>query len=195
VNTEGRPGGLVASRGRPSPRVREPRGPTAPKRESRFIELAPLARTPSVSPRRTIIFGDGARVLFHRGAYGVRLHSEQRPTPTPSTRRPIEIISTYLGRRLPRRRPPPLLRDGRLPRRPAPDVGTLARLGIDGSIKQQLVGPVEEGHVQVEAPAESALRNIALRRARRREGPDGAPRLDVVEHEGRALDDALDLRG
>ena len=55
------------------------------ERES-LIELAPLARTPSASPRRTVGIGDRARVLFHRGApppenpdaRGVRLHFEQR---------------------------------------------------------------------------------------------------------------------
>ena len=63
------------------------------------------------------------------------------------------------------------------------------------TLKQHLVGPVEEGHVQVEAPAERALGNVALRRARRRETTNSAARLDVVEDQGRALDDALDLRG
>ena len=47
--------------------------------------------------------------------------------------------------------------------------------------------------MQIEAPAERALGDVALRRPRRRERPDGAPRLDVVEHEGRAFHDALDL--
>ena len=42
-------------------------GVRARERES-LIVLAPLARTPSVSPRRTLGIGDGARVLFHRGA-------------------------------------------------------------------------------------------------------------------------------
>ena len=59
-------------------------GVRARERES-LIVLAPLARTPSVSPRRTIGIGDGARVLFRRGApppenpdaRGVRLPSEQ----------------------------------------------------------------------------------------------------------------------
>ena len=183
---EGRPGGLGGSRGRPSPAFasRVALRPLARGLPPYVLRVAP---TPTPSTRRLI------EIITQLGQ---RLGVEPAPafaTPkTPSTR----SITTYLrGRRLPRRRPPPLLRHGRLPRRPAPDVGALAGLRVDRCVEEELVGPVEEGDMQIEAAAERALGDVALRRPRRREGPDGAPRLDVVQNQRRALDDALDLRG
>ena len=55
-----------------------------------------LARTPSVSPRRTIGIGDGARVLFHRGALPPREPRRAWREATLRTRVSVDSLKTRL---------------------------------------------------------------------------------------------------